>query len=129
MSVPSIVIFTTLLVLSLVALSLELRADDNPETFTTLDRIVWKCFGFFGVGGVPPALVLAVFLSTAAIAGATLDVIASMHLGDNYPTWFPADAAASGMGIGLLCARLLSSSAPPLSQTSPDPGNQQTYMW
>ena len=129
MSVPSIVIFTSLLVFALVALIADLRADETPDTFALTDRIAWKFFGFFGVGGVPPTLVWAVFLSTAAIAGATLDIIARMHLADSYPVWFSANAAASGMGIGLVCARLLSSSSPPVSQTSPDPENRQTYMW
>lgn len=121
MSVPSIVIFTLLAVLALAALIADLRADqraqDGPEMFSALDSIAWRLFGFFGVGGVPPTLVWAVFLSTAAIAGGTLDAIASMHLGDRYPIWFPAQAAASGMGIGLLCARLLSTSAPTVNQT------------
>lgn len=130
MSVPSIVIFAFLLVLATAALIADLRApDDEPLEFTTVDSIIWKCFGFFGVGAIPPMLVLAVFASTAAIAGATLDTIAAIHLADHYPAWFPANAAGSGMGIGLVCARLLSASAPPVSQTSPNPGTQDTYMW
>jgi hypothetical protein len=113
MSVPSIAIFASLLVLAIVALSADLRADDATGESTTGDHVLGGLFGFFGIGGVPPMLALAVFASTAAISGAALDAIAGLHLQQAYPSWYPAVAAATGLGIGLLCVRLLAATEPP----------------
>ncbi len=75
-------------------------------------RIIFRVLGFFGIGGIPSWLAMSVLLSTAAIAGATLDIIAYLHFGDAYPPFFVADAVASGLGVGLLGARLISISDP-----------------
>lgn len=122
MSVPSIVIFASLLACAFLALIGDLRPQGEPVTYTALDRFLWRFFGFFGIGDVPPMLVLAVFASTAAIAGGTLDIIAGMHLGTDYPSWFPANAGASGMGVGLLCARVLAATEPIVEPVIEPPG-------
>lgn len=118
MSILSIVIFAVFLLIAVAALSIS-----EPELpvggMTGLERGLWRVFGFFGIGEVPPGLTLAVCMSTAAIAGAALDIIATMHLAAAYPAWFPANAAASGLGIGLLCARLLSASNMPRPEREP----------
>ena len=113
MSFWGIVIFSILLLVAFIAAIADVRADTGPQEMTRMDHVLWRVFGFFGIGNVPPMLALAVFASTAAIAGAAIDAIARMHLGDAYPAWMPADAFATGAGLGLLCARLLAVGAEP----------------
>lgn len=80
-----------------------------------IGRIIVKIFYFFGIGGVSLGLAGAVLLSTGAVAGAAVDIIAVLHLGEDYPAWFVVDAVLVGLGVGLACARLLSASPPPSS--------------
>ena len=112
MSFWGIVIFALLLFVALVAMIADLRSDHGAYEQTTSDYVLWKVLGFFGIGNVPPMLALAVLTSTAAISSVTLDTLAFLALGDRYPSWFPADAAATGLGVGLLCTWLLSSGKP-----------------
>lgn len=76
------------------------------------ERILAGIFHFFGIGGLPQSLALAVLLGTGAVAGLALDILAALHFGDAYPAWFPLDAVASGLGLGLLSARMLAASYP-----------------
>lgn len=113
MSLWGIVIFSFLLLVAFFAAIADVRADTGPQHMTRTDQFCWRFFGFFGIGGVPPMLTLAVFASTAAIASAAIDAIARMHLAAAYPAWMPADAFATGIGLGLLCARLLAAGDDP----------------
>ena len=110
LSMASIAWIAVLLAIAGVAL---IRSGGDPAAPPGAgERALAGIFGFFGVGGVPLGLTLAVFASSAAIAIAALDLIAHLHLGASYPVWFPLDALASGLGVGLLSARLLAASFP-----------------
>lgn len=106
MSIASIILFPSLLLASLACVVADARAEDQSD-FSSVERLLCRMYGFFGIGSIPPMLATAVLASTTAIAGATLDVIAILHLGPAYPAWFPAVAAITGLGIGLLSTRLL----------------------
>lgn len=90
----------------------EIAPDAGPAAPPRGVSILAGFFGFFGIGRVPARLALAVLLGTGAVAALTLDVIAGLHLGHAYPAWFPIDAVASGLGVGLLSTRMLAASYP-----------------
>lgn len=87
------------------------------------ERIIAKIMVFFGIYGAPLYLAVAVLLSTAAIACGTLDVIATLHLGTAYPSWFPAVATSTGLWTGLLSCRALSG---PPGTSGATPGAEQS---
>lgn len=112
-----IVIVALLSVVALAALVADVRARPASEpAFSALDRLLGSVLGFFGIGGLPPMLALFVLTSTAAITAAALEIVAVLHLGERCPVWFPANALASGLGLGLACTRLV---APPASAARP----------
>ena len=118
MSPGGIIIVALLFAVALVALIADVRTQHvTVLAFTPLDRFIGAVLEFFGIGGLPPMLALFVLTSTAAITAAALEIIAVLYLGARYPVWFPADALASGLGIGLLCVRL---TAPPAASSRPD---------
>ena len=88
------------------------------------ERAAASVLGFFGVGGVPLALSLAVLFSTGAIAMTALELIANLHFGPAYPAWFPVHALASGLGIGLLCTRVLAAAYPANRAEHKDPAKR-----
>ena len=94
------------------AITLALPDSDHNTGLAGAERALAWVFGFFGIGGVPVALALAVFFSTSAVAMTALELIANLHFGPSYPSWFPVLALASGMGIGLLSTRALAASRP-----------------
>lgn len=117
MSIAAIAWIAVLLAIAGVAV---MRPDGDPAAPPGGgERALAGIFGFFGVGGVPPGLTIAVFASSGAITIAALDLIANLHFGATYPVWFPLDALASGLGVGLLSARLLAASYP--RETDPGP--------
>jgi hypothetical protein len=75
-------------------------------------RIAAKIFHFFGIGRISLGLAGAVLLSTAAVAGAAIDVLAVLALGPAYPAWFPGNAVAAGLGVGLACAWIVAAAPP-----------------
>jgi hypothetical protein len=75
-------------------------------------RIAAKILNFFGIGRVSLGLAGAVLLSTAAVAGATIDLLAVLSLGPAYPAWFPVNAVVAGLGAGLGCAWIVASAPP-----------------
>jgi hypothetical protein len=70
-------------------------------------RTAAKILHFFGVGSISLGLAGAVILGVAAVVGAALDIIAVLHFGRAYPSWFPANALLVGLTVGLGCARLV----------------------
>lgn len=84
----------------------------DPDTPPREAAIFAGFFDFFGIGQVPARLAVAVLLGTGAIAGLTMDAIASLHFGHAYPVWFPVNAIASGLAVGLLSTRMLAASYP-----------------
>jgi hypothetical protein len=135
----TLAIFSLLSIAGLGCAIADARTGYGPGPLTSGEAALGGFFGFFGIGAVPPLLALAVLLGTGAVAGATLDAIAHLHLGHAYPPWFPAGAAASGLGVGLLCARALAATPLPHDEGSisarqippapPDPAykNQITF--
>lgn len=117
MNLWSIIAFSAFLAFAMASAMADARSGYSAAPLSSGERILARIFGFFGIGAVPPMLALAVFFSTGAIAGAALDMIASLYFGADYPAWFPADAIASGLGIGLLCTRILAASTPPPSES------------
>lgn len=127
----SLGIFSLLAIAALGYAIADARTGYGPGPLSRGEAAMAAFFGFFGIGAVPPMLAMAVLFGTGAIAGATLDVIAHLHLGESCPAWFPANALASGLGIGLLCARLLAATRVPavdmplsayqIPPASPDP--------
>jgi hypothetical protein len=111
--ISTLAIFVLLSIASLGCAVADARTGYGPGPLSRGEAVLAGFFGFFGVGAVPPLLALAVLLGTGAVAGATLDAIAHLHLGDTYPSWFPASAVASGLGMGLLCARALAATPLP----------------
>jgi hypothetical protein len=85
--------------------------DDEPDEAmppsSAAGRITAKILHFFGIGGISLALAGAVILSVASVVGAALDIIAVLHFGRAYPTWFPASASLVGLTVGLGCAWLV----------------------
>jgi hypothetical protein len=75
-------------------------------------RLVAKILNFFGIGRISLSLAGAVWLSTAAVAGAALDVVAVLSLGPDYPAWFPVNAMLSGLGVGLGCVWIVAAAPP-----------------
>lgn len=85
-------------------------ADEPDEAMppsSALGRIAAKILHFFGIGGISLTLAGAVILSVASVVGAALDIIAVLHFGRAYPTWFPASASLVGLTVGLGCAWLV----------------------
>lgn len=115
MSPWSVVIFALMLAGAGLAAWTDARQDPHesapPDSLS--GRVAMKLFHFFGIGGVSLGLAGAVLLSTAAVAGAAVDLIAVLHLGRDYPAWFVLDAVLVGLGVGLVCARLLAATSPP----------------
>jgi hypothetical protein len=110
-AIPSLIMFSLL-----AAAALGYAVADWRSGYGSLSRgdaALASFFSFFGIGAVPPLLAVAVLLGTGTIAGATLDIIAHLHLAERYPAWFPASALASGLGVGLLCTRLLAATPVP----------------
>ena len=101
-----------MIVVLLVIATFAFGADKDTEPGSPGRAAAWL-FGFFGIGGVPLGLLVAVVTSSGAIAMAAIELIAQLHLGAHYPAWFPADALASGLAVGLLAGRLLAGSYPP----------------
>jgi hypothetical protein len=118
MNLWSLVITSVFLIAAVVCAFADARSGYEPAPVTPVERAAWRFFGFFGVGALPPLLAVAVLLSTGAVFSAALDIIANLYFGAAYPAWFPADAAASGLGVGLLCARVLTPAPPAV----PGPG-------
>ena len=75
-------------------------------------RIAAKILNFFGIGRVSLGLAGAVLLSTAAVAGAAIDILAVLSFGPTYPPWFPVNAVLAGFGVGLGCAWIVASAPP-----------------
>lgn len=75
-------------------------------------RIAAKILNFFGIGRISLGLAGAVWLSTAAVIGATLDLLAVLSLGGAYPAWFPVNAILAGLGAGLGCTWIVASVPP-----------------
>lgn len=82
-------------------------ADEDAPPSSVAGRTAAKVLNFFGIGGISMELAGAVILSVAAVVGAALDIVAVLHFGRAYPTWFPANAALAGLVAGLGCARLV----------------------
>ncbi|MEM9488931.1 MAG: hypothetical protein AAGC55_07285, partial [Myxococcota bacterium] len=101
------------------ALTLALLRDAQVGPLSAGERAVAHALGFFGIGNAPFHLTLAVLLSTSAITACALDLIATLHLGPAYPRWFPINVLASGLGVGLLCARAMAGSEPARSEAQP----------
>jgi hypothetical protein len=70
-------------------------------------RIAVRILHFFGIGGLSLGLAGAVILGVAAVVCAALDIIAVLHFGRAYPSWFPANALLAGLIAGLGCARVV----------------------
>ncbi len=113
MPMSTVVIAIVVLLLASAAIALVLPDGSRRDELGGAERYWAGFFGFFGVGAVPLALLLSVFFSTSAIATGALDLIAALHFGETYPEWFPLDALATGLGVGLLSARIFSASYPP----------------
>jgi hypothetical protein len=109
----TLAILSVLSIAALVFAVADARTGYGRDPLPLGEAILAGFFGFFGIGAVPPLLALAVLLGTGAVAGATLDAIAHLHLGATYPAWFPASAVASGLGLGLLCVRALAATPVP----------------
>lgn len=75
-------------------------------------RMVAMILNFFGIGRISLGLAGAVWLSTAAVVGATLDLLAVLSLGGAYPAWFPVNAILAGLGTGLGCTWIVASVPP-----------------
>jgi hypothetical protein len=75
-------------------------------------RIAAKLFNFFGIGRISLGLAGAVLLSTAAVAGAAVDVMAVLSFGPAYPAWFPVNAILAGLGVGLGCTWIVAAAPP-----------------
>lgn len=75
-------------------------------------RLAAKILNFFGIGRISLGLAGAVWLGTAAVAGAALDILAVLYLGPAYPAWFPANAVLAGLGVGLGCAWIVAAVPP-----------------
>jgi len=105
------IIATLALLLATAAACWRLRGEE-PGDIEPAAGIGAAALHFFGIGAVPMALALAVLTSTAAVATAVADILAHLHLGADYPVWFPLDALGCGLGAGLLCTRLLAAAYP-----------------
>jgi hypothetical protein len=86
------------------------RPESDSEQGSAGAAIISKVFGFFGIGGISETLGIGVWLSTSAVAGAVLNIIAALHLGRAYPAWFLANAIASGLVVGLVATRVVAAS-------------------
>jgi hypothetical protein len=75
-------------------------------------RLAAKILNFFGIGRISLGLAGAVWLSTAAVTGAALDILAVLSLGAAYPAWFPLNAMLAGLAVGLGCTWIVAATPP-----------------
>ncbi|MCG8425490.1 MAG: hypothetical protein MJE77_47030 [Proteobacteria bacterium] len=110
MNIAAVVTVTLLVLGAAAALWLPAGSPDGAGEPSGSERMAARFFGFFGIGQIPLDLALAVLFSSSAVALAAIDLIANLHFGEAYPAWFPLDALATGLGIGLLNTRALAAS-------------------
>jgi hypothetical protein len=81
--------------------------DEAVPPSSPAGRLAARVLQFFGIGGISLGLAGAVILGVAAVVCAALDIIAVLHFGRAYPSWFPANGLLVGLIVGLGCARVV----------------------